>query len=813
MDLTVLIITKNAAETLGCTLESIIPLTTKIVVVDGYSTDDTIEIAQKYNCRIVRQRCYDFGEQRAFALTQVASKWTLILDSDEVLTEKNREEITKAVSDNGYDGYDLFFRNHLFGKKLLHGELHKKCVLFKTKKAFSRQKYIHEQYEVNGKIGRLPSEVLHFSYRSILQIASKFFDYSIRQAKQYKKEKKHYGVKELFMYPLHMFYARFIGDQGYKDRFSRIFLDAAFAKMEFLSYALIPFVKEKRRISVDCGPYKVGGEVRSGIDRVIQGVYVERDNRMDYYWFGFHRHSPHKLFTRFYSTVWLPVMTVINRCDVFLGTGGTIPWMLQFFPVKKILFLYDFGFFSSPDKYDRSAEKLQRQTNVSLRLADRIVVLHEEIYREFLKRYPEYGYKAVVIPSGADHLEKVQEKPVFIQEKKPLVLFVGVVKPVKRIDIILSAIENAYCVIAGPQEKKYAATLKIGKSQNVQFIWNFNDGQLKWLYKNADVMLYASEHEGFCYPVLEALISGLPVIAFDLPVFRTYQRFFPHLTLVETEEEMKSEFKKISAVKRLDKYKSDGDHPYKWKAFGEKLAALCQTTTWPEARNHKVGFIVVLYKTSLEEKNRLMQEIEKLNVPSYEIYWIDNTKNNKGYAAGVNEGIVRGLNDFCDYFIALNPDISLTALDKESWMSASKMFDVWGYGMQQGKYTFYGGEIDKWRMSGGLIREKPAVRFASVDFVTGSLIGFSKEVVQTIGLWSEKYGMYYEDVDYCVRARAAGFQVGIDAGELYEHYELSQTNKKKEKWLAKSRWLFFWSYATIWQKIREALRLPKTMTE
>jgi len=70
-------------------------------------------------------------------------------------------------------------------------------------------------------------------------------------------------------------------------------------------------------------------------------------------------------------------------------------------------------------------------------------------------------------------------------------------------------------------------------------------------------------------------------------------------------------------------------------------------------------------------------------------------------------------------------------------------------------------------------------------------MGFSKEVVQTIGLWDESYFMYYEDVDYCERARRAGFSVGIDSDTVYKHFEVSQLNAKKKGWIAQSRWKFF----------------------
>ncbi len=807
MDLTVLIITKNSSATLEATLKSVASWADKILLIDDFSTDSTSEIAYRYGCIVIHSDEVRFAAQRAFALSQVKTTWTLVLDCDEVLTNDNKKEIEAALQDGKTDGYYLHFRNHLFGKKLLHGELHKKMVLFQTKKATTSQREVHEQYKVEGATRELTSEVLHYSYQTIFQLYSKFLRYSILEAKQHKKENKQYGWRELFLYPCHMFYARFIKDGGYKDGIMRLILDSAFAKMEFMSYFLIPFVTTKKRIAVDCGGYKVGDTVTSGIERLIQGIYTHSSKDNQYYWFSFNKRAKNRLPSRFFSQLWLPICALANRCDEFLGVAGTIPFILRFFKIKKVLFLYDFGFFSSSEKYVSSAKRLQSQTLDSIKSADKIIVLHPEIYKQFINLFPAYGYKAVTMPSGADHLETIKEVPLPIEDKKPIALYVGVVKPVKQVETLLSAMPDTFSlIIAGPQEPEYIKRLHKTEMHKAHYIQNFSDSQLKWLYKRADVMVYASEHEGFCYPVLEALTLGLPVVAIDLPVFREYKKYFPHLTLVADANEM-------GRVLKHNNFKKEPiiiDHPYKWNTFTQGLEKT-QALGLRSPEDKKVAFIVVLYKTPKEEKERLEKEIKAIGVKDYSIYWIDNSDGKNGYAAGINEGIRKGLFDGCELFFALNPDISLRNMTKSNLLDVARRFDVWGYAMKQGGKIYYGGTLDKWRLSGGLVTDKPNTRFSTVDFVSGSVMGFTREALQHIGFWDESYFMYYEDVDFCVRAKKKGLIVGIDTDTAYEHFEVSQYNERKAKWIAKSRWKFFWKYANVIQATRELFRLPKTL--
>lgn len=232
-----------------------------------------------------------------------------------------------------------------------------------------------------------------------------------------------------------------------------------------------------------------------------------------------------------------------------------------------------------------------------------------------------------------------------------------------------------------------------------------------------------------------------------------------------------------------------------------------------KSQKSKVGFIFVLYKTPANEIARLKNEVKILKFKSYQIYFIDNTDNQQGYAAGVNNGLRSAIKDDCELFVVANPDISLVSLDSLNQLVPFSHFDIFGLAMRQQGKIYYGGKIDKWRGSGGLIDKKPKNRFVPTDFVSGSLMFIKKKVIDKIGFFDEKYFMYYEEVDYCYRMKKAGFKVGIDSKLTYEHFEISQDNPTKEFYLFKNRLKFLMKYGSLKQKAYEFFRLPETIFE
>jgi GT2 family glycosyltransferase len=97
---------------------------------------------------------------------------------------------------------------------------------------------------------------------------------------------------------------------------------------------------------------------------------------------------------------------------------------------------------------------------------------------------------------------------------------------------------------------------------------------------------------------------------------------------------------------------------------------------------------------------------------------------------------------------------------------AGMLIDYYG-GRNRGRGELYKGQYDK-------KEEMPGVTFA--------VVLISKKVIQKIGLLDENFHMGYEDTDYCIRARQAGFKIIYDGFVKLIHLEgFSSTNAKLEK--------------------------------
>ncbi len=164
---TPLILTFNEAPNLNRTLQHL-TWAKKILIIDSYSTDETLEIARSY-CQVeIFQRKFDtHPNQWNYGLEQVHSEWVLSLDADYILTDDLITEIDALSKNSRVDSYLVKFKYCVFGKPLRGTLLPPRKVLFKRKKALYVEDGHTQLLQVDGKSGILSSHIHHDDRKSL----------------------------------------------------------------------------------------------------------------------------------------------------------------------------------------------------------------------------------------------------------------------------------------------------------------------------------------------------------------------------------------------------------------------------------------------------------------------------------------------------------------------------------------------------------------------------------------------------------------------------------------------------------------------
>lgn len=222
MKLSVVMLTKNCAETVKKALLSAAGIADEFIIIDDFSTDETEKITKAFpGVKFYKRKLDDFASQRNFGADQCDGDWILMLDSDEYLTRDLAREIRSAVENPVYDTYD-FRRRHIFlGKQIRYCDYNTYTSMpriFK-KGAGVFYKPVHETLDFKGETGFLEGWCLHDNARSFFEFTCKTVRYAQIEGKRLHQEGLAHRISSFFI--LHRmiksFFKRFIRKQGFRD--------------------------------------------------------------------------------------------------------------------------------------------------------------------------------------------------------------------------------------------------------------------------------------------------------------------------------------------------------------------------------------------------------------------------------------------------------------------------------------------------------------------------------------------------------------------------------------------------------------------
>lgn len=259
LDLSIALATYNEGENLERCLASVDGWAREIVVVDGGSTDKTLEIAKKYHAKIIRTdnpSIFHLNKQKA--LEACTSEWILQLDADEMVTsglaceirdvlsmsdteindrrvdpakarlfERHQEIVERrdgriGTSEGSFTAFFLPRRNFFLGHAMIYSGTYPDGVIRLVQKGKARfpAKSVHEQIQIVGKVGWLHHDLLHFSNPTLKKYFSGADKYTSLLAKDLKTSNRN-GLILFFDYiwwkPLITFWSLFLRHKGFLD--------------------------------------------------------------------------------------------------------------------------------------------------------------------------------------------------------------------------------------------------------------------------------------------------------------------------------------------------------------------------------------------------------------------------------------------------------------------------------------------------------------------------------------------------------------------------------------------------------------------
>ena len=109
MPISAVIITFNEARHIARCIQALKGVADEVIVVDSFSTDNTVSIAEGLGAKVIRHPFHGYGEQKNVAIAASQYDWLLNVDADEALSQELRESILAVKDRQEHDAYSFNF--------------------------------------------------------------------------------------------------------------------------------------------------------------------------------------------------------------------------------------------------------------------------------------------------------------------------------------------------------------------------------------------------------------------------------------------------------------------------------------------------------------------------------------------------------------------------------------------------------------------------------------------------------------------------------------------------------------------------------
>jgi glycosyltransferase involved in cell wall biosynthesis len=249
MKISATIITHNEERNLPRAIESL-RCADEILVVDSGSSDRTLELAEKLGARIIDSPWPGYAKQKNLAAERAQHDWILSLDADESLSEALEAEIWRLKKTGPqYDAYTMPRLARYLGRWIRHSGWYpdRKIRLYHRAKGSWVGDFVHESIKVDGAIGHMEGNLLHFTCESLSEHLKSMDRYTTLAAEQIVANKEDVTWARLLGEPPWTFFNTYVLKAGFLDGVEGLAIANMAALYNFLKYAKARFMAPGRK--------------------------------------------------------------------------------------------------------------------------------------------------------------------------------------------------------------------------------------------------------------------------------------------------------------------------------------------------------------------------------------------------------------------------------------------------------------------------------------------------------------------------------------------------------------------------------------
>jgi glycosyltransferase involved in cell wall biosynthesis len=245
------LITYNEEANIEAALQSL-AWVDEIVVVDSGSTDRTLEICRRHTDKVSTRTWTGYVDQKNHAVALASQDWILALDADERIGPELQREIEQLRRTRfQHAGYRIPRVAFFMGRWIRHGDWYPdhQLRLYDRRRGRWQGGQVHESVQVEGSVGILQNEILHYTYRSLSDYLKRLEVYSTLAARDYQQKQRAASMLKVLGNPIAAFVKGYLLKGGFLDGSPGLMVAIMGAISVFFKYAKLHELQKKDTVS------------------------------------------------------------------------------------------------------------------------------------------------------------------------------------------------------------------------------------------------------------------------------------------------------------------------------------------------------------------------------------------------------------------------------------------------------------------------------------------------------------------------------------------------------------------------------------